>query len=145
MNNSIMDPEFAIALLAHVDGKYPLLSTMEEKLGLTQFTLFSPANIHKVDGEVSANPNIINEAISLLEFCDVLSIFYSQSKFSDLVRDRILQARASQSTNSAGPTSPILAMSVMREYFTDRSLENFICNNPSFLGIYIHIFISKMA
>lgn len=138
MSASIFNPQFIIDLVAHVQGKYVSLTAIEEKLGLTAFTLFSPANLSKLDGEISANPNIVNEAVSLLEFCDLLSFFYSSERLSNAVRDVILQSRT---TSKVTENDPILNRTLMREYFTDESLAKFLDSNPGFVGLYIHLFV----
>lgn len=133
-----------ISLITHATPeKYPVLDALIKKLELNLFTVVSPSNIQKVEGEAFANPNLISEAVSLLETADALSLFYSEGEetFSQAIMDKIARAR----TRSQDEASTIIHTEVMREYFTDTTIRNFLRGNPVFVGLYTYIFATTVS
>lgn len=126
--------------------KYPLLQSMVKKLELTLFTAVSPSVIQRIDAEGSANPNIINEAVSLLELGDALSAFYAETGglLSDSVVELIVHTRTRHSRLNTGVTTQLNG-NIMQEYFTDTTIESFLYTNPVFVGLYLYIFIQNAS
>ena len=71
--------QFLIALKNHAEESYPTLSQLVEKHSLSFQTLLTATMIGKIDNECTANPNILNESLSLVEVAENLSVFFNES------------------------------------------------------------------
>lgn len=137
--------EMVGALIAHTDDQsYPALKGLKEKLGLSLFSVISPSTFQRLENETASSPNIISEAISLMEICDTLSLFYQENTeltFSESIITQISNTRTR--VHRAQMTS--LHASAMAEYFTDDKFHAFLLANPVFVGLYIYVFLTSMT
>lgn len=134
-----IEESFAHALIEHVRQKYESLRAMTLRHDLTLFNMMTPANISKIDSEISANTQILNEACSFMQMADIMSFFYSDVHFSDLVTEYIVKSRVVQ-TNSAAPMQ-----STLSEYFMSQTARQFLEINPHYVGIYMFVFVQSMT
>lgn len=137
--------QMVAALTAHVSGNtYPALTNLVQKLGLNLFSVISPLTMQRMEVESASNPNIIGEAISLMELCDALSLFYQEDTeqiFSETVIDMIASTR----TRIHRAQVASLNASAMNDYFTDEKFHAFLLANPVFVGLYIFIFLTTVV
>lgn len=133
------------SLIQHIsDGNYPALKNLCQVLNLNLFSCISPSTIQRLESETVTNPNIISEAISLMELCDTLSLFYQDDvdmTFSEVIIQHIGKLR----TRIHMAEMPSMNSTVMQEYFTDSKVEKWLCANPLFVGLYIYVFLATIA
>ena len=132
-------------MLSEKINDYTLLESLRAKYGLTLFTVLSPGNIINIDKEVSANPHLANEAVSLVEMCSHLSLFYAEPSF-DYVNESIrifAQSRAVRynNTGTVAIRSDTIQPELMSEYNIDTTAEavDFLNSNPILTGVYIFV------
>lgn len=137
--------EMVGALSTHVEGDaYPALKALKEKMGLSLFSVISPSTFTRLENETASSPNIISEAVSLMELSDVLSLFYQENTevpFSDAIISQISTTRTR--IHRAQMTS--MHASAMSEYFTDDKFQAFLLANPLFVGLYIYVFLTSIT
>lgn len=140
----VLSEQFAIALSEKIKD-YTLLESLCTKYSLTLFTVLSPGNIINIDKEVSANPHLANEAVSLVEMCSHLSLFYAEPSF-DYVNECIrifAQSRAVRDFDAGTATirSDAIQPELMSEYNINTTMEavEFLNANPILTGVYIFV------
>lgn len=141
MNAPMFNPEMLLVIIANMEGRYKSLEALINKHQLTLFTVLTPSSVARIENEISGNPNIMNEAVSFMEFCDILSGFHGSHSFYNFIFERMISRRVlqidSQYQNKAQSINP----NVMEEYFTDESLPTFLQCNPIFVGLYMYVFV----
>lgn len=141
MNAPMFNPEMLLVIIASIEGKYKSLDAIINKHQLTLFTVLSPSSITRIENEISGNPNIMNEAVSFMEFCDVLSSFHGTESFYSFIFDRIASRRVLEIDGQFQNKAQSINANVMEEYFTDASLPTFLQCNPIFVGLYMYLFV----
>ena len=129
--------QFLIALKNHAEESYPTLSQLVEKHSLSFQTLLTATMISKIDNECTANPNILNESLSLVEVAENLSVFFNESNqpFTETLLHIISYNR------ERGVLRDVcLQEEQMREYFMNEDgARRFLLVNPVYIGIYIFL------
>lgn len=129
--------QFLVALKNHAEESYPTLSQLVEKHGLSFQNLLTATMIGKIDNECTANPNIINESLSLVEVAENLSIFFNEG--SQPFTETLLQI-ISYNRERSVMKDVCLQEEQMREYFvSEESARRFLLVNPVYIGIYIFL------
>lgn len=129
--------QFLIALKNHAEESYPTLSQLVEKHSLSFQTLLTATMISKIDNECTANPNILNESLSLVEVAENLSVFFSES--NQPFTETLLQI-ISYNRERGALKDVCLQEEQMREYFMNEDgARRFLLVNPVYIGIYIFL------
>ena len=114
-----------------------------QKHSITPTSIASPANIQNLDREVSANPQLANEAITLVEAVTHLSLFYAESGYSyiDSMVEQYVRLRTLHLSTTFDTNSLVMHEDIMSEYnvLSQADGEKFIRSNPVMLGIYIYV------
>lgn len=138
----MFNPEFLVVMEKKLDV-FESMTSFIQKYAITPTSIASPANIQNLDREVSANPQLANEAITLVEAVTHLSLFYAETEYLYLdsmiqqyVRLRTLHLEAGFNTNSSA-----MHEDIMSEYnvLSNVDGEKFIRSNPVMLGLYIYV------
>ena len=129
--------QFLIALKNHAEESYPTLSQLVEKHSLSFQTLLTATMISKIDNECTANPNILNESLSLVEVAENLSVFFNES--NQPFTETLLQI-ISYNRERGALKDVCLQEEQMREYFMNEDgARRFLLVNPVYIGIYIFL------
>lgn len=129
--------QFLIALKNHAEESYPTLSQLVEKHNLSFQTLLTATMISKIDNECTANPNILNESLSLVEVAENLSVFFNES--NQPFTETLLQI-ISYNRERGALRDVCLQEEQMREYFMNEDgARRFLLVNPVYIGIYIFL------
>lgn len=129
--------QFLIALKNHAEESYPTLSQLVEKHSLSFQTLLTATMISKIDNECTANPNILNESLSLVEVAENLSVFFNES--NQPFTETLLQI-ISYNRERGVLRDVCLQEEQMREYFMNEDgARRFLFVNPVYIGIYIFL------
>lgn len=129
--------QFLIALKNHAEESYPTLSQLVEKHSLSFQTLLTATMISKIDNECTANPNILNESLSLVEVAENLSVFFNES--NQPFTETLLQI-ISYNRERGALRDVCLQEEQMREYFMNEDgARRFLLVNPVYIGIYIFL------
>ena len=129
--------QFLIALKNHAEESYPTLSQLVEKHSLSFQTLLTATMISKIDNECTANPNILNESLSLVEVAENLSVFFNES--NQPFTETLLQI-ISYNRERGALKDVCLQKEQMREYFMNEDgARRFLLVNPVYIGIYIFL------
>ena len=129
--------QFLIALKNHAEESYPTLSQLVEKHSLSFQTLLTATMISKIDNECTANPNILNESLSLVEVAENLSVFFNES--NQPFTETLLQI-ISYNRERGAMRDVCLQEEQMREYFMNEDgARRFLLVNPVYIGIYIFL------
>lgn len=136
-------PDLLVGLNSHI-SRYSSLELVVKKYDITLFNVLSPDIISKLDAEANANPVIVSDAISLLEFTSVLECFYCEESFIDKLTTTILKRKTSPAYNRLPAT---LQKDLMEGYFMSNATEvnNFLTDNPYYLGVYLFIFVYNLS
>lgn len=129
--------QFLIALKNHAEESYPTLSQLVEKHSLSFQTLLTATMISKIDNECTANPNILNESLSLVEVAENLSVFFNEG--TQPFTETLLQI-ISYNRERGALKDVCLQEEQMREYFMNEDgARRFLLVNPVYIGIYIFL------
>lgn len=129
--------QFLIALKNHAEESYPTLTQLVEKHSLSFQTLLTATMISKIDNECTANPNILNESLSLVEVAENLSVFFNES--NQPFTETLLQI-ISYNRERGVLRDVCLQEEQMREYFMNEDgARRFLLVNPVYIGIYIFL------
>lgn len=129
--------QFLIALKNHAEESYPTLTQLVEKHSLSFQTLLTATMISKIDNECTANPNILNESLSLVEVAENLSVFFNES--NQPFTETLLQI-ISYNRERGALKDVCLQEEQMREYFMyEDGARRFLLVNPVYIGIYIFL------
>lgn len=132
----------------------PSIKKLSDKNSLTLFNLLTPNYIISIDNEISANPYILSEAMSLLELASQLGTFYSYD-FVGCMKETVVDARAvwmsDDNKEYRGKVNPdegaCTQQELMQDYFINsaKDMDYFLRNNPVYLGIYIYVYLSAVS
>lgn len=129
--------QFLIALKNHAEESYPTLTQLVEKHSLSFQSLLTASMIGKIDNECTANPNILNESLSLVEVAENLSVFFNET--SQPFTETLLQI-ISYNRERGALKDVCLQEEQMREYFMNEDgARRFLLVNPVYIGIYIFL------
>ena len=138
----IFNPEFLVVLEKKIDA-FECIPSFIQKYSITPTSIASPANIQNLDKEVSANPQLANEAITLVEAVAHLSLFYAESGYSyvDAMTEQYVRLRTLHVSSTFDANSLVMHEDVMSEYnvLSQTDGERFIRSNPVMLGVYIYV------
>jgi hypothetical protein len=127
------------------------LKQIDQKFSLNLFNVFTPSMITALDSEISANPYLLSEAMSLLEVTNQLSAFYVQDSSSNFITDMRQSLSAARLTWSKrvgnDGSSASIHKELMEEYFVsgESDFNLFLDNNPVYLGIYLYVYVRIVA
>ena len=138
----IFNPEFLMVMEKKLDV-FECIPSFIQKHSITPTSIASPANIQNLDREVSANPQLANEAITLVEAVTHLSLFYAESGYSyiDSMVEQYVRLRTLHLSTTFDTNSLVMHEDIMSEYnvLSQADGEKFIRSNPVMLGIYIYV------
>lgn len=140
------NPDIIVALSNQID-LYSSLKAVCAKHNLTLYNILTPGIIASIDSEVSANPYILSEALSLLETTEHLSVFYAQG-YVDRLKASIAKTRCTWKNHSAQVNEEsLLQKDLMLEYFvaSEEEATYFLDYNPVYLGLYIYILVRTIS
>lgn len=121
----------------------PAVKKLKDKNNLTLFNVLTPNSVVMIDNEITANPYILSEAMSLLEMSSQIGTFYSYDFVGSVLKTIVESRYVPDSAAKDACTQEEL----MQDYFINSTedMHYFIRNNPVYLGIYIYVYLVTLC
>lgn len=150
-NESVGRDSIAVVLSTLID-QYTNIEVLVAKRNLTLSYLFTPGAITAIDAEIAANPQILSEALTLVELATLLGvIFYDMPDFVSKIKEVATSVRSDwriyRKHNDLPSPTDTLHGDQMAEYFVNDAEEfrRFLEHNPGYVGIYIYVYCSAVT